>query len=1500
MTRHSWLIVLLAVILACSGAGDSEQVASSTAALDIPGALPVPINGWEGSLSDLYIADAWASCSFVAASSDHVAVGGVPYMVDAEPHDAYMDTVRGYMDATTCSINASDTNLLHRWYVQRTTDVCNIVPGTTSNVPASLTPELVVGPIYAFDFTLSDYDIDPIIRAPAVDACIARKLRTIVPGAAGPSSLLLSASDQRELLEYTRERAQQAVVGYAKLIQLANDNDVDLGNILSEARNWLQAVAQPSSLSDQRRGLITADFLATAQTLSLVSSELLELYSRSASAKVPRGGPSTLTTADDAWGRSSWRHRALSLLYGGDPLAQPNGTGPEFATPWRHPFVAADPDVRYVSVDVRSPNVDALLQLAKRYDALNLKQQSSLDPSTHCIEVDLNPSVDQLYRAVEAGIETDDCEVEAPTGSLCVQATDCQVGERCIAGNCQACKQVDATALSLPLPSVDYSHYVLWNKYGIAFADASALIALLAQEVGRNCQAGENQSIVQTETEGGLDILGKESVVTILGQPYYHVDKSARRVPRSPLERLEGAYNLRDSEAAHARAALFLDGSESSQGYYSQPSDVATLELENRRETGVVPAMAMVRETLYLAQAAATLNGAGYLLDTRPQIQNLIGAAAGTKSFLLESPLAVDGGSGDVIATGDPALVLYTAPDDAFWNDAKSSNYTLYSTRLDADQRGWLTGNFFVEPNAQSFRGLNLAQAISTALSSSTSPAVVHVDDLKQPLRRWTFLGVGRADSNGLHAGTLGVTLSDTNGSQYQLLGVAAGLPGAHGAPLGVSLGGALNTTAERLVKAEEDDPSQPKFDAFGFPVRWMPPTDPTLLGSSASNPSNVIYLQDAQQAADSAVAAVTIAFNTLLEQQKAGIDQTVQQQKATQVIQATNKALCGEHSDGECSLGLADIDTLSKSNRTHLQDLLAKTKKYGCPPPIPDQNTVDFAAANEAALACAALTIYQSYDGAAKVATPVHDILVSIYVSGTSGTTTPPTFDNYSGGSAQRILLEQYFSYSLLQQQLEQVWSAYQLAQARSSAAETAFQSIVKKADNNCGPGAMAAALVSGLSASAGFATATVSFSLGPLMAQIQKCNDVTTDVAPAQANAIAAFAQAVNDMANETLAATQSAERLVLAVAQGSEEFEKGKLAKEQAALDNSLASLQLPNLASYRSYHNYDVWRANALLESARRYAVVARRSIEARYVVDLSQLHDDEPFVAGPAQWADQVYEYDLNAPTAVGLSLAPQQTTGTVYPNALVDYVGNLQRFVKGYPVKRPTAATLSDSEVVSLPGPKGLATQGSLPNGVIDGQAYKWTYFCPDSASWVMLPDAGNPRQACGQASPPTQAKLQFTLDPWARVDGTIGRNPFTKRYNERWVRFAVNLVGTGLLDCDKATDPLTCYSQAFVRYDLRHDGPGWTTDYNQQWRSLLVPVGTVESGKALAAEEWLDPLANGWSKSFVTAIARTELAEQPFGGGYTLTFALAPEVDLSHLERVQVLLESAYWVKEQ
>ncbi len=368
----------------------------------------------------------------------------------------------------------------------------------------------------------------------------------------------------------------------------------------------------------------------------------------------------------------------------------------------------------------------------------------------------------------------------------------------------------------------------------------------------------------------------------------------------------------------------------------------------------------------------------------------------------------------------------------------------------------------------------------------------------------------------------------------------------------------------------------------------------------------------------------------------------------------------------------------------------------------------------------------------------------------------------------------------------------------------------------------------------------------------------------------------------------------------------FARKEIAEARANLDADLAGREIEaRFGLRRKFKSYDLWRARALLESARRLAVAARRAIEARFVVDLSEVDAAHAFVEAPSLWADEVYDSDLSAPATVGLSLTPT-IEGAVFPNKLKDYVGNLRRFVQGYTVAYPTSVASPDTEVLSIPGPdlRVDVTVGEETVQHLAAESAGWRFFCPEQDEWLPHPGTGeypltsSVQTMCGGTAP-TRALYMFTLDPWGRLRKDLANSPFTERHNVRWRRFAVNLVGTGIRDCQRADDPLACYSDSFVRFAFKHAGPAWVTNHAQQWQSYDIPTGQVEGGKALATEEWLDPIANSWTESFVSNVARGELFGRPVAGTYEVILELTSDLRLERLERIQILVETDYWVRQ-
>lgn len=384
---------------------------------------------------------------------------------------------------------------------------------------------------------------------------------------------------------------------------------------------------------------------------------------------------------------------------------------------------------------------------------------------------------------------------------------------------------------------------------------------------------------------------------------------------------------------------------------------------------------------------------------------------------------------------------------------------------------------------------------------------------------------------------------------------------------------------------------------------------------------------------------------------------------------------------------------------------------------------------------------------------------------------------------------------------------------------------------------------------------------------------------------------------------------EQLALAIAELARGMQQLQATESRQNLEVELARVDAKTRHGLRRlYSSYDVWRARAMLASARRLAVAARRSIESHFVVNLSDLATPQAFVESPSLWADEVYSDDLNAPSVVGLSVAPESSApGTVYPNKLTDYVDNLERFVQGYTISYPTAVAAPDTEVLSLPGLETTirAVDEVGPFEVLAEEGLGWSYFCADTGGWVGHPGVGQAKLTsrlstlCG-GKPPSKAAYRFHLDPWGRLDVGFAAPPMEQRHNVRWRQLAVNLVGTGIRDCEAAADSDECYSQPFVRFDLRHYGPSWATNHTQEWRTLDLPEGLIEGGKALATEEWVDPVVNSWDVGFVSNVARAELSGRPVSGAYELTLDLTPDVRLDRIERIQILAGMDYWVRQE
>ncbi len=824
-----------------------------------------------------------------------------------------------------------------------------------------------------------------------------------------------------------------------------------------------------------------------------------------------------------------------------------------------------------------------------------------------------------------------------------------------------------------------------------------------------------------------------------------------------------------------------------------------------------------------------------------------------------------------------------------------------------------------------------------------------------------------------------------------------------------VTFGGYFAQKLEESLAADEGNWAVPKYDGFGLPHDWRPAMDASL----ALDPGVSVeqhFLSRAEMAAQESTAAIQQTFDNLQQQALDDVALANADTQAQRLTDINYRDLCGPAPASVCGADTSQVSISIPGCTSVCGDISGLLgKMLGTPVTFPLATPVA-AALNRGT----PRPSFKEYEGGVLQGLYVDQWNawknLSSVVADAVGTAQAAQAQITAAGSEQAAAVAEYdavkaeikaagdtlianaqTSQAQTLAQLRGQLRAYcdgilqyeaQVSAATATAGMAAEDATLlpsacagmpvppqAQATSVCSDSARQQALDSGWSYSgpniqlkrepvAGIQYDAKSFSYGPAIAQIDRCNqakdaaNLAIQTAAIQRDALEHQIEAVQTQIDLSVLPTYQGEPKKLAAAQARREaaasrviaaraaaaaqeltslqaaqtalgqflqtgasiaraFEQSGLSAARIKLDQALSTSDLKTKFGLRSrYHSYDLFRARALTENARRLAVAARRAIESRYVVDLSRMSATEPFVDAPTLWADEIYSSDVKPPVAIGLTKSPATASG-VYANKIQDYVSNLRLFVDGYAVRRPSAVVRTDAEVIQVPGPAAQVTgsQQEADFAYIDPGSTGWSFYCANSGTWIADPNvatfykSSTPTYTLSTACngrAPTLARYGFNLDPWGRLNRSALNAPMDRRYNVRFGLIALNAVGSGIRDCQKSADPNTCYSEPFIRYDLKHVGPTWVTDYSQVWHSQALPVAFVEGGKALATEEWLDPVANGFNRSDVTNVARMELHGRPVGGFYELTVELSPDIRVERLERLQMLVQTQYWVQQQ
>lgn len=1464
MNRKSIPVVFVA-LLACSQAvSDEESVGTSRLPLEFgPIAASIVAPNWPNTEVDLLAADAYYNCTQVAEYDLSGNPGGFPRRMLQDANDRFLEDLVSKMSAAEAdratppqhSDNVADDWLATRaWLMGPYFDLSSILRVSSNAAPG-----------YKFvdqaHPTSIELALDTDFRTGPVNLCLAQELRRHSPGSAANTGLFLPEAQQRQLLEIVRERSQIAMLQYALFASVLAAPTIppqysyyDWSRI-GEISTWLHHL--PSDVL----GKMGNDFATAVQLNVMATEEMAELLGRSRSKRDPFGRLPA-DRADAFWGASSWYQREMALLYGGDPLAMeaPDTAGAPWkgllATPGAGTNGGTWPDASTLQAfhtELLEPQPQLLLQMARQKGVLTLQLGPPNSPPSpqpdRCASVNVSASAQTIYDDVEKKLHD------------------------------EACDQTDANGQCIPwtLNIPDESYWLL-TRYQITRAHATTMVTWLKE--GLTYPDGACPDDATTGYEGAISINStipsdSSKPTVVWTSQSIEIKPQASLEPR-PIESVGGAYSrmtplyladVRDIDPYNTNVGVLgFNGMCSwSWGCGWNIGDQA----ESKRVMGAVPALAAVARLTRAALASSSSPEAGAYLAGAEKVFGLARAGAGGPALSLK-PQTVDYyGWGQYEGTGSyrPTLLL-----DSSTSDIKCDNViekcTLFAVQDEPD-----AADLALHPNAVLKKyGVTktVASITNGALSGTGTPTlggtVVEFDPMTLAnTDSGMFTFVLRRDRNDVLykfdyiAGHVHVITLDPGASAYDGQELA--------------FGGELGTMAARANEPLQRNAVEPAYDGFGWQTHWVPPLTAGFLGGAADQPSVEPMLLIAQQSADEAEKAIETAVTGLLERQKDTAQVAAAQAKSSQAIKQERDGLCGPNATKQ------DCDDGSH----RVSSSVSISGWYGLPGPmgLDCSNPAGLSQTMDCLLDRSLLGIEATQ---VQLAGPVDLVKAD---------NSAPAFQQYAGGSLQSAFIEQWRAVRSLGGKIRAIEDTKNAADAAISSADAQVTQASLSAGYKCSFGLAFGAL-------AGISTgvANASYSPGPLLAAMGECAlsllGLPAAAAKAGAEEMAAFSSLSSAMADLTdyLAALQQSSAKIESLAAQS------RMGQARADLDADLAkSTAVTSFPLYRNFRDADLWRARATVESARRYALAARRALEARYVVDLTRLDQKETFVSAPSIWSDDIYGYDLSLPSSVGLTIPTGgQDPNAIYKSVIKDYVANLRGFVNGYAASRPSAIAQDDIDVVNL--------SGFVPFGNASESPGAWQLLC--GTNWVSLDTYENASGGwnCGTSSAPgpkaTSARVGFLLDPWGRLNGSIGNEPYSKRYNTRWGKVALNVVGTGVKDCSLASDPLACYGNSTIRYNLTHVTPTWTTDYDGLWREQDMPLGQIEGGKALAAELFLNPLKDGWNTQFISAAARTEYLFRPVGGSYNLEIEVTPEVMLQRIERMQLLVGTSAWVKQK
>ncbi|MDH5676867.1 MAG: hypothetical protein OEZ06_32425 [Myxococcales bacterium] len=200
-----------------------------------------------------------------------------------------------------------------------------------------------------------------------------------------------------------------------------------------------------------------------------------------------------------------------------------------------------------------------------------------------------------------------------------------------------------------------------------------------------------------------------------------------------------------------------------------------------------------------------------------------------------------------------------------------------------------------------------------------------------------------------------------------------------------------------------------------------------------------------------------------------------------------------------------------------------------------------------------------------------------------------------------------------------------------------------------------------------------------------------------------------------------------------------------------------------------------------------------------------------------------------------------------------------------------------------------------------DGEVFRRQFWTGPSCMQV-CPDGF--ASACTDVNAETLCyrELTFSMDPRSIEAGNVINVAGFARgnFNYRIESIGLNVVGTGVRNCEESETPSSCYAGGFVPFSLEHLGPHRVRNYQGEDHPVELFPGIIEHARALAAERYLTNPLSSADRGLIEPYYRREYRGRPLSGHFVLRIWEEEGVDFSQIEDIQLVLNYRYWTRNQ